>query len=92
MADILMPNLNIESGYEEYLVEGPDGQMITGILAKETPTSITLRRRKGEEDTILRSSIRTMRTLSVSPMPEDLDKNVSIEQMADLIAYIKSLK
>jgi putative membrane-bound dehydrogenase-like protein len=92
MADILMPNLNIESGYEEYLVEGADGQTITGILAKETPTSITLRRRKGEEDTVLRSSIKSMRSLSVSPMPEDLDKNVSIEQMADLIAYIKSLK
>ena len=30
MADILMPNLNIESGYEEYLVEGNDGQSITG--------------------------------------------------------------
>jgi putative heme-binding domain-containing protein len=92
MADILMPNLNIESGYEEYLVEGTDGQMITGILAKETPTTITLRRRKGEEDTVLRSSIKSMRSLSVSPMPEDLDKNVSIEQMADLIAYIKSLR
>jgi putative heme-binding domain-containing protein len=92
MADILMPNLNIESGYEEYLVEGADGQSITGILAKETPTTITLRRRKGEEDTVLRSSIKSMRSLSVSPMPEDLDKNVSVDQMADLIAYIKSLK
>jgi putative membrane-bound dehydrogenase-like protein len=92
MADILMPNLNIESGYEEYLVEGADGQSITGILAKETPTTITLRRRKGEEDTVLRSSIKSMRSLSVSPMPEDLDNNVSVDQMADLIAYIKSLK
>jgi len=92
MADILMPNLNIESGYEEYLVEGNDGQSITGILAKETPTTITLRRRKGEEDTVLRSSIKSMRSLSVSPMPEDLDKNVSVEQMADVIAYVKSLK
>lgn len=92
MADILMPNLNIESGYEEYLVEGTDGQSITGILAKETPTTITLRRRKGEEDTVLRASIKSMRSLSVSPMPEDLDKNVSVEQMADVIAYLKSLK
>jgi hypothetical protein len=33
-----------------------------------------------------------MRSLSVSPMPEDLDNNVSVDQMADLIAYIKSLK
>lgn len=92
LADILMPNLNIESGYEEYLVETNDGQMITGILTKDTPASIVLRRRKGEEDTILRSAIKSMRSLSVSPMPEDLDKGINVEQMADLIAYIKSLK
>lgn len=92
LADILMPNLNIESGYEEYLVETTDGQMITGILARETPTSMTLRRRKGEEDTILRSAVKNMRSLSVSPMPEDLEKSIDVQQMADVIAYVKSLK
>jgi putative heme-binding domain-containing protein len=91
LSDILMPNQNIEGGYEEYLVETTDGREVTGILAKETPTTLTLRRRKGEEDTILRTSVKGMRSLSVSPMPEDLEQNLTVEQMADLIAYIKSL-
>jgi putative heme-binding domain-containing protein len=89
MADILMPNLN--NGYEEYLVETNDDQMSTGILANNTPAPIVLRRRKGDdEDAILRSAIKSMRSQSVSPMPEDLD--INIEHMADLIAYIKILK
>jgi putative heme-binding domain-containing protein len=92
LADILMPNQNIEAGYEEYLVETTDGQQITGILAKETPTTLTLRRKKGEQDTVLRSKVRSMRSLSVSPMPENLDESITIEQMADLIAFIKGLK
>jgi putative heme-binding domain-containing protein len=92
LADIIMPNQNIEGGYEEYLVETADGRDITGILAKETPTTLTLRRRRGDEDTILRSSIKELRSLSVSPMPEDLEKSISIRDMADLIAFIKGLK
>ncbi len=92
LADILIPNQNIESGYEEYLVDTIDGRQISGILAKETPTTLTLRRRKGEEDTILRSSVKALRSLSVSSMPEDIEKSITVPEMADLIAYIKSLK
>lgn len=92
LADVLMPNQAIEGGYEEYLLETTDGREITGILAKETPTTLTLRRKKGDEDTILRSSVKGLRSLSLSPMPEDLEKSISVDQMADLIAYIKSLK
>ena len=87
-----MPNQAIEGGYEEYLLETTDGREITGILAKETPTTLTLRRKKGDEDTILRSSVKDLRSLNLSPMPEDLEKSISLDQMADLIAYIKSLK
>jgi putative heme-binding domain-containing protein len=92
LADILMPNQNIEGGYEEYLLQTNDGRDITGILAKETATTLTLRRRKGDEDVILRSNVKSLRSLSLSPMPEDLEKSITIDQMADLIAYIKSLK
>jgi putative heme-binding domain-containing protein len=92
LADILMPNQTIEGGYEEYLVETADGREITGILAKETATTLTLRRRKGDEDTIMRSSVKSLRSLSLSPMPEDVEKSITVEQMADLIAFIKSLK
>ena len=92
LTDILIPNQQIEGGYEEYEVETTDGRTITGILAKETATTLTLRRAKGQEDTILRSSVKGLRSLSVSPMPEDLEKSISISEMADLIAYIKSLR
>jgi putative membrane-bound dehydrogenase-like protein len=92
LADILMPNQNIEGGYEEYLLQTTDGREITGILAKETSTTLTLRRRKGDEDIILRSNVKSLRSLSLSPMPEDLEKNITIDQMADLIAFLKSLK
>ena len=90
MTDILMPNLIIEDGYEEYLAQTTDGRLITGIIAKQSPTAVTLRRAKGEEDTILRSNLTNLRSLSLSSMPEDLERSISIEGMADLLAFLKS--
>ena len=91
LADILMPNQAVETGYEEYLVETADGQSLSGVIAKQTPTTLTIRRAKGEEDTVLRKNVTKMHSLSVSPMPEDLEQTVDQQGMADLIAYVKSL-
>ena len=91
MTDVLMPNESIEAGYEEYLLETDDGQSVTGVIAAETPETVTLRRTKGEQDTIRRSNIKSLRSLSVSPMPEDLEQSISVQGMADLLAYLKSL-
>ena len=91
MTDILIPNESIEAGYEEYLAETTDGRQISGVIALETPTSVTLRRAKGEQDVVPRKSIAALRSLSVSPMPEDLEDDISLQAMADLLAYLKSL-
>ena len=69
LRDILLPNESIGSGFEEYLIETADGRSITGLIATQTPTTLVLRRANGEEDTVLRSSIAEMRSLSVSSMP-----------------------
>ncbi len=86
-----MPNQSVETGFEEYLVDTVDGRSLSGIIAKETPTTVTIRRAKGEEDTILRGNVETMYSLSVSPMPEDLEQTIDVQGMADLIAYLKAL-
>ena len=91
LADILIPNQAIEPGYEEFMIETNDGRIITGVVAKETPASVTIHRAKGEGDVILRSAIRSIRSLSVSLMPDGFEKDIDITGMADLIAYIKHL-
>ena len=86
-----MPNEVLEAGYAEYLVETTDGWSVSGIMAEQTPTTLTLRRAKGEQDTILRSNVAELRSLGVSSMPDDVEKDISVEGMGDLLAYIKSL-
>jgi putative heme-binding domain-containing protein len=91
LTQILNPNANIAPGYEDYMVETRDGKLITGIIARQTANTVTLRRALGEEDTILRSNIADLRSLSVSQMPEDLAQAISVQGMADLLEYLKSL-
>jgi putative heme-binding domain-containing protein len=67
-----------------------DGMTLTGIIAAETGTSITLRQQEGKEATLLRSNIEELQSNGVSLMPEGLEKNISPQDMADLIAFIKN--
>ena len=90
LTHILQPNRVIDSNYISYSVVTNQGQVLTGILATETSTSITLRQAEGKEVTLLRSQIEALRSNGVSLMPEGLEKNISHQQMADLLSFIKN--
>jgi putative membrane-bound dehydrogenase-like protein len=91
LLQILDPNAYIVPGYEEYVIETTDGKLLQGLIARETASAVTLRRSGGESDTVLRSQIASLRSLAVSQMPEDLEQGMSLQQMADLLAYMKAL-
>ena len=78
-----------DPNYIGYTVLTTDGQVLNGILASETATSITIKQIEGKSTTLLRNDIEEIRSTGVSLMPEGLEKNVSPQQMADLIAFLK---
>jgi putative heme-binding domain-containing protein len=90
LSDILLPNETIASGYESYVVELASGAVLDGVLGNKSPTSITLRHEQGKEDVIQRKDIKSMYATDLSAMPEDLDKQISVQQMADVLEYLKS--
>jgi putative heme-binding domain-containing protein len=90
LENILDPNANIVPGYEEYVVQTKDGTMITGVIANHSATTLTLRRGAGQEDTVLLNNIADLRSLTVSAMPEDLENAFSVEEMADLLEYLRT--
>jgi putative heme-binding domain-containing protein len=90
LEDILMPNRSITQTYEAYVVETRDGRNIDGVIGPQGPAFITLRRENGEEDLIQRQDIQSMYATNLSAMPGDLENQVSVDEMADLLRYIKS--
>ena len=87
---ILDPNESIAQGFEAYVVEPVSGSAVDGVLGAQTATTITLKHEEGKQDTIQRNDIKSMYAAALSAMPADLEKQVSVQQMADLLAYLKS--
>jgi putative heme-binding domain-containing protein len=86
---IVIPEYEISPIYTCYNVETKDGQTYTGLLAAETPSSITLRMSQGAEQQIPRSNIASMLTSRLSLMPQELEKAMTKQEMADLLAFLK---
>ena len=90
LPDIIMPNKSIAQGYESYVIETKSNGIVDGVLGPQSPTTITLRHEDGKEDVIRREDIQSMHVSNLSAMPADLEKQVSVQEMADLLQYIKS--
>ncbi len=89
LGDILIPSRSIAQMYESYVVETSSRGALDGVIAQQTSTTITLVHEKGKQDVVPRSDIKQMYVSNLSAMPEDLDKEVSTAQMADLLAFLK---
>jgi len=91
LIDILDPSSTITVGYKAYQLLTKNGKVYTGTLAEETATSVTLRREKGEQDVILRRDIDTMTASAKSLMPDGMEKEISLQDMANLIGYLREV-
>ncbi|HZF00202.1 MAG TPA: PVC-type heme-binding CxxCH protein [Planctomycetota bacterium] len=89
LVDILDPSRVIDNNYVNYVVRTKAGAVLSGFIASQTASSLTLRRGEGQEDVVLRQDIDEMKSSGVSLMPEGLEKNISIDGMADLLSFLK---
>ena len=53
------------------------------------PSGITLKRENNQTETVLRSDIEELRSSGLSLMPDGLEKNMSVQDVADLIRFLK---
>lgn len=90
LSDIIMPSASIAQNYESYVLETTSSGMVEGIMSAQTPTTITIRHEAGRDDVIRRADIKSMRVTSLSAMPADLEQQITIDQMADLLRFLKS--
>ncbi len=92
MNAVLDPNQAIDPRYHNYVVVLDDGRMLSGLIADETATSLTLVSGEGKRQVVLRVDVEELRNTGKSLMPEGLEKDISQENMADLLAYVASLR
>ncbi len=88
LADIMLPSRAIADNYQLYVVGLNNGVLQEGVISSQTPVSVTLRREDGSETAIPRENIRAMFVSSVSGMPEGLEEEISVKEMADLLSFL----
>ncbi|REJ95287.1 MAG: hypothetical protein DWQ29_02095 [Planctomycetota bacterium] len=90
LVSILDPNRAIDNNYFSFSIVDLDGVVHTGVISAETATTVTLKQPEGKQVTILRSDIDELKSNGVSLMPVGLEQKLTVEEMADLISFIKN--
>ncbi|HTL17535.1 MAG TPA: c-type cytochrome, partial [Patescibacteria group bacterium] len=85
---VLDPNRAVDPAYLAYTAVTKDDRELTGVLASESPNSISLRLAGGSEETVLRSNLIRLSTSGHSLMPEGFETGLKQQDLADLIAFI----
>lgn len=89
---ILFPSAGISHNYENWIVLKDDGLVITGVLLGETESEIQLKDDKGIKHVIKTEEIEEKKKQNQSLMPADLHKEMSIQELVDLVEYMSTLK
>jgi uncharacterized repeat protein (TIGR03806 family) len=92
LESILQPSKFIEPKYVTHLAETKDGQILTGILLEKDGEHVVL---KDAQDKVSRLPINSIEQLvpqQQSLMPDLLVRDLTAQQVADLLAYLSSLK
>jgi putative heme-binding domain-containing protein len=87
---ILDPNRLVEPQFFNYQILTTGGRVVEGILDSASQTSVTLRRAEAATETVLRTNIERIFCSGISLMPEGMEKTIDAQQMADLIAFLRS--
>ena len=89
LTHILDPSFDIQANYTNYIVVDNGGRVYDGLLAGESAHAVTLRG-EYEDVTIRREDIAEMRASDVSLMPEGFEEDISRQELADVIAYLRA--
>jgi putative membrane-bound dehydrogenase-like protein len=87
---ILFPSASFARGYEPVVVTTQAGQTYTGLLRNELSDAIVLVSGAGAETRIARADIADMQPGTVSIMPPGLADQLSRQELADLVAFLKA--
>ena len=92
LENILDPSRKVEPEYRTWLVETTTGRVINGVLTKRTDAGIELKDATGKLFAVKTDEIELLLAAQKSLMPELLLKDMTAQDVADLLAFLAGLK
>jgi putative heme-binding domain-containing protein len=92
LESILFPNASFVRSYEPVSVITRDGLIYNGVIRQDGVDELTLALAADKFVTIPRLEIEEILPSKTSIMPAGLDKQLSQQELADLLAFLKASK
>ena len=89
---ILFPNAAISHNYETWTAVAKNGQAVSGVLLSRGGGEVVLKDANAIAHRLKESDLVTVEKSPDSLMPADLQKNLTVEDLADLVEYLLTLK
>jgi putative heme-binding domain-containing protein len=89
---IVFPSASFVRSYEPVLVATKEGKVINGLIRKDSADEMVLATGPNEEARIARDAVEEIRPGTVSVMPAGLDQQLTTQDLADLLAFLKTCK
>jgi len=89
---ILEPSKVVDPKYVSYVVSLSDGRVIHGLLVTRTAEQFVLRDIKDREVRVFADDVESIAPQRQSLMPELLLRDLTAQQVADLLAYLADQK
>ena len=88
LTHIIDPSRNVEGNFRLYNVLTIDGKVVSGMLAGETRTSITIVDSQAKKIDVAREDIEELIASRKSVMPEGFEKQIDEQQLIDLLEFL----
>ena len=92
LESIVFPSMSFVRSYEPTVILTTDGAQISGVVQDESPSGMTLSINATERRLVEADEIEQRLPGTVSVMPAGLEKQISNQQLADLLAFLESRK
>lgn len=92
LESILFPSASFVRGYEPIVVTTKAGLTHNGLVRKDSADELLLAVGVNQEVRVSRPEIEEVRPSRVSIMPAGLDQQMTLQQIADLLAFLKACR
>jgi putative heme-binding domain-containing protein len=89
---IAFPSASFVRSYEPVTVATKDGRVTSGVLRADSAAEVVLATGANQEARIARDDIEEMQPGTVSVMPAGLDQQLTPQELADLVAFLKACR
>ena len=92
LEQILEPSKTIDPAFTAFLCETKDGRVVSGLAVEKSATAIVLKDAQGKTVRLMNAEVERMVPQSRSLMPELLLRDMTAQQVADLLEFLAGLR